>query len=71
MRIAEVVNLKISNIDSKRMLILVMQGIGKKDRNAVLSPTRAVKTPQGMVAICACEKLDVKRWLALSRPTGY
>jgi integrase len=57
MRIAEVVNLKISNIDSKRMLILVMQGI--------------VKTPQGMVAICACEKLDVKRWLALSRPTGY
>jgi site-specific recombinase XerD len=38
LRIAEVVNLKVSDIDSKRMLIRVEQGKGKKDRNAILSP---------------------------------
>jgi len=38
LRIAEVVNLKVSDIDSKRMLIRVEQGKGKKDRNALLSP---------------------------------
>jgi integrase/recombinase XerD len=38
LRVSEVVSLKISDIDSKRMLIRVEQGKGRKDRNAILSP---------------------------------
>jgi len=35
----EVVHLKVSDIDSDRMIIRVEQGKGSKDRNAMLSPT--------------------------------
>jgi|SRR5215469_14918052 len=38
LRAAEVVSLKVSDIDSKRMLIRVEQGKGRQDRNAMLSP---------------------------------
>ena len=38
LRVSEVANLKVSDIDSKRMLIRVEQGKGKKDRHAMLSP---------------------------------
>lgn len=38
LRAAEVVSLKISDIDSKRMIIRVEQGKGGKDRNVMLSP---------------------------------
>jgi integrase/recombinase XerD len=38
LRVSEVTNLLVSDIDSKRMLIRVEQGKGKKDRNAMLSP---------------------------------
>jgi integrase/recombinase XerD len=38
LRVSEVVNLKIADIDSKRMQILVQQGKGKKDRYVNLSP---------------------------------
>src|SRR5208282_3520721 len=38
LRASEVVSLKISDIDSKRMLIRVEQGKGRKDRNVMLSP---------------------------------
>jgi site-specific recombinase XerD len=38
LRVSEVVSLKISDIDSKRMLIRVEQGKGQKDRYAMLSP---------------------------------
>jgi integrase len=38
LRSSEVVSLKVSDIDSKRMLIRVEQGKGKKDRHAMLSP---------------------------------
>lgn len=38
LRAAEVVTLKISDIDSKRMLIRVENGKGCKDRNVMLSP---------------------------------
>jgi site-specific recombinase XerD len=38
LRVSEVVSLKVSDIDSKRMLIRVEQGKGRKDRNAMLSP---------------------------------
>src|SRR5262249_4267707 len=38
LRVCEVANLKLSDIDSKRKLIRVEQGKGKKDRYAMLSP---------------------------------
>ena len=38
LRATEVVSLKVSDIDSKRMIIRVEQGKGGKDRNIMLSP---------------------------------
>src|SRR5262252_7962019 len=38
LRAAEVVSLKVSDIDSKRMIVRVEQGKGGKDRNVMLSP---------------------------------
>ena len=38
LRVSEVVSLTVGDIDSKRMLIRVQQGKGKKDRFAMLSP---------------------------------
>jgi site-specific recombinase XerD len=38
MRVSEVIRLKVSDIDSQRMLIRVEQGKGKKDRYVMLSP---------------------------------
>ena len=38
LRASEVVQLKVSDIDSQRMVIRVEQGKGKRDRNAMLSP---------------------------------
>jgi site-specific recombinase XerD len=38
LRASEVVQLKVSDIDSKRRVIRVEQGKGKRDRNAMLSP---------------------------------
>lgn len=38
LRVSEAVALKITDIDSKRMLIRVEQGKGQKDRYAMLSP---------------------------------
>ena len=38
LRVSEVVTLKVSDIDSKRMLLLIEQGKGRKDRHAMLSP---------------------------------
>lgn len=38
LRVSEVVALKVSDIDSRRMLIRVEQGKGRKDRHAMLSP---------------------------------
>jgi site-specific recombinase XerD len=39
LRVSEMANLKLTDIDSKRMLIRVEQGKGKKDRNTLLSET--------------------------------
>jgi site-specific recombinase XerD len=39
LRAAEVVSLKVCDIDSKRMIIRVEQGKGRKDRNVMLSPS--------------------------------
>jgi site-specific recombinase XerD len=38
LRVSEVVHLKVSDIESERMLLRVEQGKGKKDRYALLSP---------------------------------
>ena len=38
LRLGEVLNLKLTDIDSARMLVRVDQGKGKKDRNVMLSP---------------------------------
>ena len=38
LRASEVVHLKVSDIDSERMIIRVEQGKGQRDRNAMLSP---------------------------------
>jgi integrase/recombinase XerD len=39
LRVSEVVSLKVSDIDSKRMALRVEQGKGSRDRYALLSPT--------------------------------
>ena len=39
LRRQELLNLKISDIDSKRMVIFISQGKGHKDRNTILSPS--------------------------------
>jgi integrase/recombinase XerD len=38
LRVSEVTSLKVSDVDSKRMLLLIEQGKGRKDRHAMLSP---------------------------------
>jgi integrase/recombinase XerD len=38
LRLSEIANLKVSDIDSKRMVLRVEQGKGKEDRNGLLSP---------------------------------
>jgi site-specific recombinase XerD len=56
LRATEVVSLKVSDIDSKRMIIRVEQGKGGKDRNVMLSPSL----------------LDLLRtWWRAARPEGW
>jgi site-specific recombinase XerD len=56
LRAAEVVSLKVSDIDSKRMVIRVEQGKGRKDRYVMLSPYL----------------LDLLRaWYKAARPQGW
>jgi integrase/recombinase XerD len=56
LRAAEVISLKVSDIDSKRMIIRVEHGKGGKDRNVMLSP----------------HLLDLLRaWWKAARPQGW
>ena len=55
-RVCEVVSLKVSDIDSKRMMLRVEQGKGRKDRHAMLSPVL----------------LELLRdWYRIARPQGW
>jgi integrase/recombinase XerD len=38
LRVSEVVSLKVPDVDSKRMLLRIEQGKGRRDRHAMLSP---------------------------------
>ena len=38
LRLAELINMKVTDVDSKRMVITIRQGKGKKDRQVMLSP---------------------------------
>jgi site-specific recombinase XerD len=56
LRVSEVVQLKVSDIDSKRMMLRVEQGKGRKDRYAMLSP----------------QLLELLReWYRLAHPQGW
>jgi integrase/recombinase XerD len=56
LRVSEVVALKVSDIDSKRMLLKIEQGKGRKDRFAMLSPVL----------------LELLRdWYRIARPTAW
>ena len=56
LRAAEVVSLKVGDIDSKRMVIRVEQGKGRKDRNVMLSPH--------LLAL-------LRAWWKAARPQGW
>ena len=56
LRAAEVVSLKVSDIDSRRMIIRVEQGKGRKDRNVMLS---------------ACLLELLRAWWRAARPQGW
>jgi integrase/recombinase XerD len=47
LRRAEVTHLKVSDIDSKRMVIHVRGGKGRKDRDVMLSPKLKDESAQG------------------------
>lgn len=56
LRVSEVASLKVSDIDSKRMLLRIEQGKGRKDRYAMLSPVL----------------LELLRdWWRIARPTAW
>ncbi len=56
LRVSEVATLKVSDIDSKRMMLRVEQGKGRKDRYAMLSP----------------QLLELLRdWYRVARPQGW
>jgi site-specific recombinase XerD len=67
LRISEAVSLKVRDIDSKRMLLRVEQGKGKKDRYAMLSPR--------LLAVLRCYyralRPDAESWLFHSWRTNH
>jgi len=58
LRISEAVAVKISDIDSQRRLIRIVQGKGKKDRYVMLSP-RLLASAAGLLASGATQRLPV------------
>jgi integrase len=61
LRVSEVVALKVSDIDSERMMLRIEQGKGRKDRHAMLSPVLLellrdwyrIARPQGWLSVSA------------------
>jgi len=66
LRASEVIALKVSDIDSQRMMLRVEQGKGHKDRYAMLSPILLERLL--LVASWPCPRQDIARWLAVSWP---
>jgi site-specific recombinase XerD len=48
LRLGEVLRLKLTDIDSGRMILRVEQGKGKKDRNGMLSPPLCLRSVRQM-----------------------
>ena len=44
LRLSEVLHLKVTDIDSERMILRVEQGKGKRDRNVMLGPASLLET---------------------------
>jgi hypothetical protein len=63
LRAAEVVALKVSDIDSERMVIRVEQGKGRRDRYAMLSPSRLARLRAGWREADAQRKMLPAGWL--------
>jgi integrase/recombinase XerD len=63
LRASEVTHLKVSDIDSQRMLIHVEQGKGDKDRNAMLSPVLLQLLRQWWRTAQAEHKMLIGGWL--------
>jgi site-specific recombinase XerD len=66
LRVSEVVALKVSDIDSERMLLRIEQGKGRKDRFAMLSP-RLLATRTRPSSTISCSRLP-RRQCARLRP---
>jgi integrase/recombinase XerD len=68
LRVSEIANLKVSDIDSKRMLLRVEQGKGKKDRYAMLA-TRTLSRKRNGAALRAGLGCTIPpRWRRSARP---
>ena len=68
LRVSEVVALKVSDIDSERLLLRIEQGKGRKDRFAMLSP--AVGPAARLVSESACAtacKNGSRKWVGSGR----
>jgi integrase/recombinase XerD len=60
LRVSEAVRLNAGAIDSKRMVIRVEQGKGRKDRYVMLSPKLLdILRAGGLSAICLCQRRRV------------
>lgn len=82
LRVSEVAHLKVDDVDSKRMLLRVEQGKGRKDRNAMLSPQllellrlwwregrwRGVKLPHGWLFPAAAAPILSHHGNCIARP---
>ena len=66
-RRAELTHLKVSDVDSQRMVIHVQVGKGRKDRDVLLQPTIARRTQATLVPLAA----KVQRMAVSRQPLAY
>ena len=62
---AEVVHLKIADIDSERMILRIEQGKGRRDRYAMLAPS-LLELLRRWWRDVPCPRQDAAQWLAVS-----